>query len=204
MEWISKSAIAIFHLLGGEEIKPRQHGVQIRCSRPTTMSDNLHSATTTPDSSGRHIFQRHMSAARKRRNRDVWQKEPRALGETTRIAPRDGVALAWHHVVIPASTKGRKSRARDADEQCSSTNASGRSPFALPLNRLLKNSGVIPGSFSDEESTFHKLLISHNSRFLPPLGMTPEMMAAADFQQSVKGSAMANRTLGSCRSLETP
>lgn len=161
MEWISKSAIAIFHLLGGEEIKPRQHGVQIRCSGPTTMSDNLHSATTTPDSSGRHIFQRHMSAARKRRNRDVWQKEPRALGETTRIAPRDGVALAWHHVVIP-------------------------------------------GSFSDEESTFHKLLISHNSRFLPPLGMTPEMMAAADFQQSVKGSAMANRTLGSCRSLETP
>jgi hypothetical protein len=34
----------------------------------------------------------------------------------------------------------------------------------------------MPRSFSDEESAFQILLTSHNSRFLAPLEMTPEMM----------------------------
>jgi len=51
---------------------------------------------------------------------------------------------------------------------------------------MLKNSSVIPRSLGDEESAFRNLLISHNSGLLVSLGMTPESMAAAEFQQPVR------------------
>jgi hypothetical protein len=47
---------------------------------------------------------------------------------------------------------------------------------ALWFHSTEKYSGVIPRSVRDEESAFLlKPSISHNSRFLAPLGMTPDV-----------------------------
>jgi hypothetical protein len=47
-------------------------------------------------------------------------------------------------------------------------------------DRLSKNSGLIPGSAGDEESALRSLSIPHDGRFLASLGMTREILAAAD------------------------